>query len=371
MKNPLIKKLKIKEKLLMGAGPVPIPKSVKDKSGLVINHLGKEMNKITDEIIDMGKYLFQTNSNKIFAISGPSSGAMEMAIVNLIEKEDSVLCLEHGKFGSRFKEILTKINANVDSIISEGKPISPKEVVAKLKEKNYKAITMVQGETSCGLKNIYVKEISEIAKQYGLIVIVDAVCTLTTMPLKMDEWNIDAVVTGGQKGLSSISGVSLIAFSSSAWEIVKKRNNITHWCYDANKAYDFWIKKSYHYTAPCGLLALHEAMRLICEEGLEKRFQRHEECSLRLQKELEKIGLELYMDKTNRLNSVIAIKTPKFCSSKEILQIMDEYYNIQLSGSFGLDIFRIGQMGEQCQLHYIKKTVYALNKTLEKLKNEN
>ena len=145
------------------------------------------------------------------------------------------------------------------------------------KKKKYDVLTMVQGETSCGVKTVDFAEIARIAKENGAMVIGDTVCTLTTMPMEMDQWGLDAAISGGQKGLSSIPGVSVIAFSEDAWKFIEKRSvRQPHWCFYALRSQKFWGHQQYHYTAPVpGILALHEALRQICEETLPERFQRH------------------------------------------------------------------------------------------------
>jgi aspartate aminotransferase-like enzyme len=181
------------------------------------------------------------------------------------------------------------------------------------------------------------------------------------MPLEMDAWNLDAVVTGGQKGLSSIPGVSLIAFSDRAWKVIESRPVApTHWCLDAVRAQRFWGDHQYHYTAPVpGILALHEALRLVSEEGLRARHERHRISSESLQEGLEAMGLELLVPQVDRLNSVIAVRIPQSVNAREVLAYMSRKFHVEISGSLGLDVVRIGQMGEQCRSHNLFKVLYA------------
>jgi aspartate aminotransferase-like enzyme len=220
---------------------------------------------------------------------------------------------------------------------------------------------MAQGETSCGVLNGDLPEIAHLAAEHGALTVVDAVVTLSTMPLEMDRWGLDAVVTGGQKGLSSIPGVSLIAFSEKAWEVIASRKERTpHWCLDAIRAQRFWGLHEYHYTAPVpGILALYEALRLVCEEGLSERHERHRVSSLSLQAGIEAMGLSLFIPSQHRLNSVIAIRMPEGIDSKSVLSYMSRKFRVEISGSFGLNIVRIGQMGEQCRSHNLFKVLYA------------
>lgn len=349
--------------LLMGAGPVPIPNIVSQANGVVINHLGDTMNEVIDRVKLMAAYTFQTSSDKILGISGPASAAMEMAMTNLLWPGRKVLVLQMGTFSGRFADMAKAVGADVT--ILENKDFNPftvDEVEEALNENDFDVITITQGETSCGLKNINLKKFAEVASKKGVLTVVDAVCTLSTMELPMDDWKLDVVVTGGQKGLSSIPGVSLIAFSDKAWEVIEHRKTkCPHWCLDARKAYGFWNEKKYHYTAPVpGILAIHEALRLICSETLEVRFDRHLKSSKHLQHGVEAMGLELFIKEEHRLNSVLAIKLPKEINSHDLIQHMVKAYYVEISGAFGLDIIRIGQMGQQCRPQNIIRALYAL-----------
>lgn len=183
---------------------------------------------------------------------------------------------------------------------------------------------------------------------------------------------MDAVITGGQKGLSCIPGVSLVAFSEQGWEkITAREDTLLHWCLDAKLADKFWYQSSYHYTAPVsGIMAIHEALRLICEETLEARFDRHLRCSLALQAGIVGLGLSLYASEADRLNSVVGINVPQGLAQKAILAAISRDFKVEISGSFGLNIVRVGQMGEQCRVHNIFRTLHALGSTIQRLGGE-
>ena len=349
--------------LLMGAGPVPISHAVARANGVVINHLGETMDEVISNVKIMGRYAFQTVSDKIIGVSGPASAAMEMAITNLLWPGRSILALSMGTFSGRMAEMAEGVGADVTVIESAGiQPVRVEEVQEAFSKKHFDVITMAQGETSCGVEMKCLPEVARIAKEHGALVVVDAVCTLTTMPLQMDEWGVDVAIAGGQKGLSSIPGVSLIAFSQDAWKKIKSRKERQpHWCLDALRAQTFWGSQQYHYTAPVpGILALHEALRQICEETLPMRFERHRVSSIALQTGIETMGLKLFVPIKDRLNSVVAINTPEATDSGQIRKTMSKRFNVEVSGAFGLDILRIGQMGEQCRSHNLFKVLYAL-----------
>ncbi|MDE2703612.1 MAG: aminotransferase class V-fold PLP-dependent enzyme, partial [Gemmatimonadota bacterium] len=208
--------------------------------------------------------------------------------------------------------------------------------------------------------------IAHLCREHGALAVVDAVCTLSTMPLEKDAWGVDVVFTGSQKGLSSLPGVALIAFSDAAWEQVQQHPGPRpHWCLDALRAENFWQQHQYHYTAPVsGLLALHEALRLVCEETLERRFARHRHSSLALQAGIEKMGLVLAAPRRIRLNSVVAIQVPAGIDSARVRADMSNRFHVEISGAFGLDIVRIGQMGEQCRAPHLFRVLHALGGAL-------
>ncbi len=349
--------------LLMGAGPVPISHAVARANGVVINHLGETMDAVIKNVKTMGRYAFQTKADKILGVSGPASAAMEMAITNLLWPGRKVLALSMGTFSGRLAEMAEGVGAEVDVIESDGiAPVRIEQVDEALAKKKYDVLTMAQGETSCGVRMKCVPDVIQLAKEHGALVIVDAVCTLTTMPMQMDEWKADVVISGGQKGLSSIPGVSLLVFSDEAWKTVESRTTrLPHWCLDALRAQKFWGEQQYHYTAPVpGILALHEALRQICEETLPARFERHRISSLALQAGIEAMGLKLFVPKDDRLNSVVAISSPENADNSIIRKTMSNRFHVDISGAFGLNIMRIGQMGEQCRSHNLFKVLYAL-----------
>jgi alanine-glyoxylate transaminase/serine-glyoxylate transaminase/serine-pyruvate transaminase len=360
--TPLSDILPEKLTLLMGAGPVPIPAEVAHANTLVISHLGDQMKQVVSGIQKMSQYVFQTSTTKIFGISGPSSAAMEMAVTSLLWPGRKALVLNMGTFSGRFGELARGVGADVTELINDGTPFRVEQVKAAMEAQKYDVLTLVQGETSCGVKNIELEAIVKLAKSYGVRTIVDGVCTISTMNFAIDEWGIDIAVVGGQKGFSSISGTSLIAFSEETYDFVNKREErMPHWCLDPRRAFKFWCKGEYHYTAPVpGVLALHEALRLICEETLEKRFARHKNSSLALQASLEAMGLTLFTPSEYRLNSVVAINNPGKVNTKELIAHLIKTHNVEISGAFGLDIVRVGQMGEQCRPANIRRLLEAL-----------
>ncbi|WP_267494493.1 pyridoxal-phosphate-dependent aminotransferase family protein [Fluctibacter halophilus] len=357
--------------LMMGAGPVPIPAKVAAANGIVINHLGDTMAQIIDQVKNMSRYVFQTDKGTILGVAGPGSAAMEMAIANLVVPGSRVLSVVNGFFSQRLAQMSERLEANVQRLeVADGHSADLDAVAAALDAYTPDVLTIVQGETSNTVCNGELAAIAQLAKSRGCLVVVDAVCTLSTMPLNMDEWGIDAVITGGQKGLSCIPGVSLVAFSEAAWQhIHQRKDTLRHWCLDAKLAEQFWYKKSYHYTAPVsGILAIHEALRLVCTETLPVRFERHLRCSSALQAGIEAMGLKLCVAPPARLNSVVGIDVPLHIQASDLLRTMSQRHRVEISGSFGnRNIVRIGQMGEQCRTHNLFRTLHALGSSCDSL----
>lgn len=350
----------------MGAGPVPIPQAVAQANGVIINHLGPTMDRVIQNVKQMAGYAFQTRSAKILGLAGPGSAAMEMAVANTCWPGRRVLCLKSGTFSGRLGEMAEGVGAAVTYLESEaGRPVVAEQVRDALAKARYDVVTMAHGETSCGVKLVDLPDVCRLAREHGALTIVDAVVTLAAMPVPMDDWGIDVCLTGGQKALSSIPGVSICAFSEDAWRAVERHPSPRpHWCYDALRAQRFWGEQQYHYTAPVpGVLALHEALRLVAEETLERRFVRHQMCSLAMQAGVTAMGLSLFAPKDVRLNSVLAISLPDGVDSARVRAYMTNAYRVEISGAFGLNIVRVGQMGEQCRSHNLLKTLYALGRS--------
>lgn len=356
--------------LMMGAGPVPIPARVAQANSIVINHLGDTMARVIEQLKSMARYVFQTSSRWVLGVAGPGSAAMEMSVCNLVWPGTRVLSICNGYFSRRLAEMAQRVGGQVALLeVPEGEAATLDQVREALARHAPQVVTITHGETSSCTLNNELEAIARLCRQHGAIVVVDAVCTLSTMPLPMDDWCIDVVVTGGQKGLSSIPGVSLIAFSDRAWDRIESRaERPPQWCLDARLAAQFWHHAAYHYTAPVsGILALHEALKLICDETLPRRFDRHLQCSLALQQGVEAMGLRLFGRPASRLNSVIGVQVPAGLDRREICGHISRRFRVEISGSFGLDIVRMGQMGEQCREHHLFRTLHALGQTINEL----
>lgn len=356
--------------LLMGVGPTPLPPSVAQANTHLLNHLGPLMNEVVESLQVLARYVFQTENRRVFAVSGPGSAAMEMAVANLAWPGRRVLAVVNGTFSERAAIMAGRAGATVDKLeLPAGQGATAPLFAEALSRGPYDLVTMVQGETSCGVCNHALPELARMARAAGAMVLADTVVTLSTMPFQMDEWGIDVAYSAGQKGLACIPGVSLITFSDRAWEQLGRRPlPPAQWVLDAKLAEKFYMGHQYHYTAPTtSLLALHEALRLIVEETLPARHQRHAASSAALQRGLEGLGLELFVAPEHRLSTALAIRTPKGIDAAELCRRIEADHGVQIAGAFGLPIFRIGQLGEQCRPEPVRRTLLALGHTLRAL----
>ncbi len=355
--------------LLMGAGPVPITTAVARANGVVINHIGSTMGEVIDGLRQLAQYVFQTRSDKIIGVSGPSSAAMEMAITNLVGPGRSALVLDNGTFAHRWAEMSDRVSADVTALTGQGiAPITIKQVKRAFADKKFDVVIVTHGETSSGVLTSDLPAIAAIAKSHGALTIVDAVTTLGALEFDMDGWQLDAVVAGGQKALGSIPGISLVAFSKAAWKYIENRKTTPpQWCLDAQLAWRFWGFHEYHYTAPVpGVLSLYEALYEIQQEGLQNRWTRHMVSSQAMQKAIEIMGLTLFVPEAYRLPSVLSIGLPDGLDGNQLRKFMVDMFGVEIAGAFGYNIVRIGQMGEQCRAHNLFKTMYALGMAFDK-----
>jgi aspartate aminotransferase-like enzyme len=238
--------------LMMGAGPVPLLPEVARANGIVINHVGATMKRVLQQVKFMGWQVFESPEARVLGVAGPGSAAMEMAICNIVAPGDRVLLVRTGYFSDRMGEMARRSGATTNVIDFDPSLEEPAQPVIKaLEQGSYDSVLMVHGETSSTVVNRYLPNICQCARARGCLSIINAVCTLSTMNIAMADWLIDAVITGGQKGLSSIPGVSLLAFSDLAWRRIEQRSSPpTQWCLDMQLADQFWYQNQYHYTAP-------------------------------------------------------------------------------------------------------------------------
>ena len=356
--------------LLMGPGPSMVAPSIYRALGsTTLGHLDPAFINIMNEIKRKQQELMQTKNELTIPVSGTGSAGMETCIVNLVEPGDKVLILSNGVFGKRMQDVAGRLRAEVDALEFEwGTPVVVEEVAKKLKDKDYDLVAVVHAETSTGVANP-VEEIGRLVKgnDPNAIYLVDTVTSLGGMPVKVDEWQIDAIYSGTQKCLSCPPGLSPVSFSERAVEKLKNRKNkVPNWYLDLTMLINYWAgeKRVYHHTAPINMLyGLLEAMDVILNEGLENTFNRHQEMHQYLAEQLEGLGIDFLVDKNFRLPMLNAVKIPEGVDDAQVRSRLLKEHKIEIGAGLGPlagKIWRIGLMGHTARKESVDLLVDGL-----------
>ncbi|WP_332397252.1 alanine--glyoxylate aminotransferase family protein [Vibrio metschnikovii] len=357
-------------RILMGPGPSDIsPQVLQALSRPTVGHLDPLFIRMMDELKQLLQYAFQTQNEFTIAVSAPGSAGMEACFVNLVEPGDKVIVCRNGVFGERMRENAVRCGGQVVVIDDEwGKPVSIEKVAATLAEhSDAKILAFVHAETSTGACSD-AQALSQLAKQYGILTIVDAVTSLGGVPLLVDEWQLDAVYSGSQKCLSCVPGLSPLTFSPAAIDKIHARTTpIQSWFLDQSLVLGYWSgasKRSYHHTAPVNsLYALHEALLLLQQEGLDNAWDRHRRMHNILKQGLEALGLTFVVDEASRLPQLNTVYIPQGVDDAALRDYLLNHYNLEIGaglGSLAGKAWRIGLMGYAARPENIALCLKAL-----------
>ncbi|MEW6354529.1 MAG: alanine--glyoxylate aminotransferase family protein [Pseudomonadota bacterium] len=360
-------------RVLMGPGPSNVSERVLAAMARpTIGHLDPVFVSMMDEVKTLLQYAFQTKNALTFPVSAPGSAGMETCFVNLVEPDDKVIVCQNGVFGGRMKENVERCGG-VAVMVEDawGSAVDPGKVEDALKKNpDAKVVAFVHAETSTGAQSD-AKTIVEIAHRHGALTIVDAVTSLGGTPLKVDEWNIDAIYSGTQKCLSCTPGLSPVSFSERAVEKIKgRKTKVQSWFMDLNLVMGYWGsgKRAYHHTAPINALyGLHEALVILQEEGLENAWARHARNHQALKAGLEAMGLRFVVKESERLPQLNSIYIPDGVDDAAARQRLLDDYNLEVGAGLGAlagKIWRIGLMGHTSQPDNILYCLNALEEVL-------
>ncbi|PMJ88432.1 alanine--glyoxylate aminotransferase family protein [Vibrio sp. 10N.261.55.A7] len=362
-------------RVLMGPGPSDVsPQVLQALSRPIVGHLDPLFIGMMDEVKQLLKYAFQTENEFTIAISAPGSAGMEACFVNLIEPGDKVIVCRNGVFGERMRENVIRAGAEAVVVDDEwGKPVSPEKVEQAFNQHpDAKILAFVHAETSTGALSD-AQRLSQIAIENGALTIVDAVTSLGGVPLKVDEWKLDAVYSGSQKCLSCVPGLSPVTFSAKAIEKIQSRSTpIQSWFLDQSLVLGYWSgegKRSYHHTAPVNsLYALHESLLMLKNEGLENAWKRHADMHQKLRSGLESLGFTFVVDEASRLPQLNAIYIPEGVDDASVRSALLENYNLEIGAGLGAlagKAWRIGLMGYAARNENVSLCLRALEETLQ------
>jgi len=358
---------------LMGPGPSDVhPRVLTAMARPTIGHLDPAFVSMMEEIKALLQYAFQTGNALTIPISAPGSAGMETCFVNLVEPGDKVIVCMNGVFGGRMKENIERARG-VPVVVEDawGTPVDPDKLEDALKANpDARLVAFVHAETSTGVQSD-AKKLTELAHHHDCLAIVDAVTSLGGSPLKVDEWNLDAVYSGSQKCLSCTPGLSPLTLSERAVERVKKRKTrVQSWFLDLNLVMGYWGsgKRAYHHTAPINLLyGLHEALAMLQEEGLENSWMRHQHHHLALRSGLEAMGLSFLVKESSRLPQMNAVMVPEGVDEAILRSRLLNEYNLEIGAGLGAlagKIMRIGLMGYGANMKNVMYCLEALETVL-------
>lgn len=358
---------------LMIPGPTPVPERVLlEIAKHPMGHRSSEFSKILESVYSDLKYVFQT-SNDVLVYTSSGTGAMDAALSNLINPGDKVLSLVIGNFGQRWAKIAKALGADVETIeVEPGNAINPlvlKERLDKDVNKEIKIVTLTQNETSTGVTND-VKTIVSYIKEHGALSVVDGVTSLGAMTCKMDEWGIDVLISGSQKGFMIPPGLAFLAASERAWTVHKECQRpdfYFNWSTNRKSV----LENSTAFTPAVSLISgLKVALEMMKEEGLENIINRHTKIAKALRKALRAINLKLFVeDDSIASTSITAILPPENVSVPDIRKVLKNDYDIVVANGQNQlkdKIFRMGTLGFVSERDAIT-AVGALEATLYKL----
>ena len=362
---------------LMGPGPSDVhPRVLAAMSRPIIGHLDPEFIGMMDQLKPLLQYAFQTENALTLPVSAPGSAGMEACFANLMEPGDKVIVCQNGVFGGRMKENVERCGGEAVMVRDNwGKPVDPNKLEDAIKANpDARLVAFVHAETSTGARSD-VQTLCALAQKYDCLTLVDAVTSLGGSELRADDWGIDAVYAGTQKCLSCAPGISPVSFSEQAVQrITNRTSRVQSWFLDMNLVMGYWVGdgvRAYHHTPPINpLYALHEALVMLREEGIENAWQRHWANHRALAAGLQAMSLKFLVDEAHRLPQLNAVTVPAGVDEAAVRRILLNDYNLEIGaglGTFAGKLWRIGLMGHASRKENVLRCLGALDNTLQEL----
>ncbi|HPY55930.1 MAG TPA: alanine--glyoxylate aminotransferase family protein [Sedimentibacter sp.] len=359
------------KKLVMIPGPTPTVRTINDQMGRETVAFGDPVfvKDFSELIVDL-KEMWRVDG-ECFVVAGSGTMAMEMAVANVTKRDDNILIVSNGFFGDRFIEICNRKGLNVDVLSAEwGDVVSPEAIEEKLKEKNYAAITVTHVDTSTGAR-APIEKIGEVLKKFpDTIYIVDGVAASAGEREYVDDMNIDILFTGSQKAFGVAPGLAIVWAGKKALARRKSLGTIPEYFIDFEKWIPIMNDPSKYYATPAVNMvwALKESLRLIKEEGLEERYERHTKVSNAFNDSLEAMGFKLLAKKEYRCNTLSTVLYPEGINDAQFRKVLAEEGAVVAGGlaAYAGKMFRIGHMGN-IDDHTVYSAIAAIERTLIRL----
>jgi alanine-glyoxylate transaminase / serine-glyoxylate transaminase / serine-pyruvate transaminase len=355
------------KRTLLGPGPSPVnPRVLEALSLPVVGHLDPKFLEIMDQTMAMLREVFQTKNRLALPMSGTGSAGMETCFVNLIEPGDAVLIGVNGVFGTRMVDVAQRCGAAVDTVEAEwGTALDPQNFKAALGRKKYKLVAVVHAETSTGVLQP-LTDIAKLVHERSALFVVDAVTSLGGTPVRVDELGIDACYSGTQKCLGCPPGLSPVTFNDRAVDVVRNRKaKVQSWYLDLSMIEKYWgSERVYHHTAPISMnYGLHEALRIVLEEGLDAVWARHQRVHDAFIRAMRNLELEPAVAAAIRAPMINAVKIPDGVDDAKVRQRLYDEFDIEIGAGLGPlkgKVWRVGLMGHGAREENIELLAKAL-----------
>lgn len=372
---------------IMTPGPVEVdPRVLRALSFPILGQFDPEFTSLMNETMAMLRELYMTDNEWCYPVDGTSRSGIEAVLVSLIQPGDKVLVPIYGRFGHLLVEISERCGAEVVFFETEwGTVFDPEEVIKAIHAHQPSLVAMVHGETSTGQMQP-LAEIGKACRELDILLVVDAVATIGGTPVETDAWYLDAVMGGTQKCLSVPSGMAPLTYNSRVEKKLMSRKTVERGLRDATSAraegrtiasnyfdlsqlQDYWssARLNHHTEATSMLYGLHEGLRILLQEGLDTRFQRHRINERALVAGIQGMGLKLYGDMSSKLPMVTCIEIPEGIDGESVRSMLLSDFSIEIASSFGPlkgKIWRIGTMGFSCQRKNVLHVLGALEAVL-------
>jgi len=370
--DPSTGELKHDARVLLGPGPSNLhPRVFRAMASPILGLMDPDFLAIMDHTMTLLRQLFQTENELAITLPGTGMAGMEAALCNVIEPGDEVVVGIHGFFGQRLAEIVERHGGTAVRVeVDFGQVLDTGQIATALDaHPDAKMVAVVHGETSAGIAQP-LEEIGKLVREREKIFLVDTVCSLGGAHIPVDEYLIDICYSGGQKCIGGPAGISCITLNDRAMAVIESRSRpVDTWYLDLTLIRKYWLSdRAYHHTAPGSLVyALHEALRLVQEEGLQERFARHQKCGDLLKAGLTDLGLELFGDPENRLPMLTCVMIPDGVDDAAVRGRLLGDYGIEIVGGLGPlkgKAWRIGLMGYSCSERNVHYLLTALGEIL-------